>query len=177
MKKIMIIEPDLNISLIFAGQLRNCGYNVLTEINFWSGFNKMNSFDPDILICNNSTPQLRGKEIIKLLRGTTKHQNLPVIFLSSRLNTGNLSEIFINISTSTFFSKPFNVSELLMRIEIYSILNKYKDKLIELDDEWLYSDEITTSKNSYLSCNQIFNKNIDKYNPLFKDYFMFCAMK
>ena len=82
MIKIFIIEDDDIVAEIYKGKLQAEGYRVEVAHDGKSGYLRLLTFEPDLLLLDMMMPELSGLEILKLIRGNNALQQLPVIAFS-----------------------------------------------------------------------------------------------
>lgn len=115
MKRILIVEDDINLGTTLSGALEMQGYKVLYLTNGERTIEELSGFYPDIVILDIMlNGQLDGFEIAKLIRNES---NVPVLFTTSR--DGN--EDFIagfSIENTDYVRKPYKLMEVMLRIDI-----------------------------------------------------------
>jgi CheY-like chemotaxis protein len=82
MIKIFIIEDDEIVAEIYKGKLQSEGYRVEVAHDGKTGYLRLLTFEPDLLLLDLMIPELSGLEILKLIRGNDAVQQLPVIAFS-----------------------------------------------------------------------------------------------
>lgn len=71
---------------------------------------------PDVLLLDYSMPIMNGIEACKLLRSNESSQNLPIIMVTGHA-TSKVEDECILAGTTAYFSKPFNLNELLNKVD------------------------------------------------------------
>ncbi|MDT4965266.1 MAG: hypothetical protein QOJ64_3 [Acidobacteriota bacterium] len=82
MYRIFIIEDDEIVAEIYKDKLQVEGYDVEVAYDGESGYSRLKSFEPDLLLIDMMIPTLSGAEIIRLLRGQKAFKDLPIIAFS-----------------------------------------------------------------------------------------------
>jgi DNA-binding response OmpR family regulator len=119
MKKVLIIEDDLNLGTTLSGALEMQNYTVYYLTNGTDILNELQQFEPDIILLDivlNS--ELDGFEIARLIR--TKYDT-PIVFTTSRDGNEDFKAGF-QIKNTDYVRKPYRLMEVLLRIE--NILSK-----------------------------------------------------
>lgn len=116
MKKILVVDDDKILRAVLRHTLEQEGYQVTIES---SGMNAIQSFEndtPDIVISDVSMPEMDGFEFCRRLRSRPCGQLVPFIFLSAR---GDLEDRIQghSIGADDYLTKPFEIKELLAKIE------------------------------------------------------------
>ena len=73
------------------------------------------SFKPDMIILDIMLPDADGRELLKQLRSEPKTKDIPVLMISARYTAENVEHG--EFKPNGFLAKPFDIDELLDRIE------------------------------------------------------------
>lgn len=82
MHKIFIIEDDEIVAEIYKDKLQAEGYYVEVAHDGESGYSRLKSFEPDLLLLDMMVPKLAGLDILRRLRGSGGLKDLPIIAFS-----------------------------------------------------------------------------------------------
>lgn len=110
MKRIIIVEDDLILSLLLEKQIQRMGYEVVAKINNGEeAVEKIRKDDPDLVLMDiKLVGEMDGVEAIDHVR---KFSNVPVLYL-----TGNSDEITKKRAQATnpvaYMVKPVDMSQL-----------------------------------------------------------------
>ena len=114
-KNILVIEDNHAILDVITLILQSEAYKV-------SGLNKsadmmshIESFKPDLIILDIMLPDADGRELLKQLRSDVKTELIPVLMISARYTAQNVEHG--EFKPNGFLAKPFDIDELLDRIE------------------------------------------------------------
>lgn len=116
MKKILVVDDDKILRAVLQHTLEQEGYQV-TIVN--SGNDAIKSFErdtPDIVISDVAMPEMDGFEFCRLLRSRPSGQLVPFIFLSARDDLEDRIQGH-SIGADDYLTKPFEIKELLAKIE------------------------------------------------------------
>jgi DNA-binding response OmpR family regulator len=128
MKRILIVEDDVNLGTTLADVLEMHDFKVLYLTNGDQILEKVKHFKPDIVILDvmlNGT--LNGFEIAKLIR---KENNSPILFTTSRDGNEDLKTGF-SIENTDYIRKPYRLIEVTLRINNLLSLYEKTTKKIE----------------------------------------------
>ncbi len=111
---ILVIEDDraLREGLVLNFELH--GYRVVAAADGEEGMQKAFGLRPDLIVLDIMLPGWSGLDILTELRD--RNENVPVLILSARGSTDNKVE-GLNIGADDYLAKPFELSELLARVE------------------------------------------------------------
>lgn len=128
MKRILIVEDDLNLGTPLAGALEMMEYKVLYLTNDKQALEKFHEFKPDIVILDVMlNGELDGFEIAKLIR---LESNTPILFTTSRDGNDDFKKGF-SIVNSDYVRKPYKLMEVTMRLNNLLSLNEKATKKVE----------------------------------------------
>jgi DNA-binding response OmpR family regulator len=82
MYKIFIIEDDEIVAEIYKDKLQAEGYDVEVAHDGESGYFRLKTFEPDLLLLDMMVPELAGVDILRMLRGKKAFKDLPIIAFS-----------------------------------------------------------------------------------------------
>jgi len=114
MKKILIVDDDMDILVLMQTMLRMYDYQV-EVISHWENINKgISDFTPDLILLDISLGTADGRVICKELKGAETTRTIPVILFSAN---SELGKNYQEVSAEAFIAKPFELSHLLSTIK------------------------------------------------------------
>jgi len=114
MKKLLIIEDELDLIKGLKLNLSDEGYDVDWAVNGVDGLRKALEEAPDLIILDIMLPELDGLEVCRKLR--QKGIDIPIIMLTAK--GGEIDKVVgLEIGADDYLTKPFSVRELLARIK------------------------------------------------------------
>ena len=146
MKKILVVEDDMDIHNLIKNVLEKERYDVISAYSGTEALLLIEKKDLDLILLDLMIPGLSGEEIIK------KVKNIPIIVISAKISSEDKVNA-LSIGANDYITKPFDTNELLARIKVQLRLSK-KDNNVSLS----YKDMIL-DKNSHTS--YIKDKNIN----------------
>ncbi|WP_343305610.1 response regulator [Chitinophaga niabensis] len=112
MKKILIIEDNVEIRENIAEILELASYTVLTAENGKEGMETAIAHLPDLIICDIMMPVLDGYGVLHMLQKNEQLWNTPFIFLSAKAETAEIRK-GMEMGGDDYITKPFNTTDLL----------------------------------------------------------------
>ncbi|MFV8370056.1 response regulator transcription factor [Flavobacterium sp. LB2R40] len=112
--KILIIEDEIEIASSIKSYLKTNDIHCETACNYQSALNKITSYDYDCILLDLMLPDGDGFGILKELKALKKSDG--VIIISAKETLETKIEGF-NLGADDYLTKPFHLSELLVRIQ------------------------------------------------------------
>jgi len=82
-KKILLVEDDKTISLMYKTKLETGGFEVLTADNGADGLKLAKEHKPDIIMLDVILPQLDGFSVLEELKKDASIKKIPVVMLTN----------------------------------------------------------------------------------------------
>jgi DNA-binding response OmpR family regulator len=112
---ILVLEDDPSVQTLLRKQLQAHGFKVSLATDGLDGLMKLETLNPDLMICDVMMPNLDGVEFVKAIKGNTATQKIPVIFLTAKTDPRSMIE-GINVGARFYVTKPFQLDDLLSKI-------------------------------------------------------------
>ncbi|WP_017294567.1 sensor histidine kinase [Geminocystis herdmanii] len=143
-------------------------FQILTEQNYevrrvLSGHQalKITEIDPpDLMLLDIKMPEIDGYEVCRQLKSHKNTQHIPVIFLSALNETFDKVKAF-QVGGVDYITKPFNIPEVLARVENQLQLIKTKKRLEEKNQKLLSINQQLELQKQEL---EIVNKELEAFN-------------
>ena len=116
MKKILIIEDNLDVRENLAEILGLSNFETITAENGKIGVQKALDNAPDLILCDVMMPELDGYGVLNILGKKAKTAEIPFIFLTAKAERSDFRK-GMNLGADDYITKPFDQSELLDVIE------------------------------------------------------------
>ncbi len=145
--KILIIEDDIEISHMLNDYLSKNNYDTSIARDGINGIKIAKENNPDLIILDIMLPYKSGDEVLREVR---KFSDAPVIVLSAKESI-QMKVDLLKIGADDYVVKPFDLSELLARIETnlkryvksfnQKIIYNYKNIILNYDLKEVLVDE------------------------------------
>ena len=110
--KILIVEDDAGISDFIIPELEHEGYTTCLAVSGREALEKFDAEKPDLILLDIMLPELNGLEVLRRIRGVS---TVPIILETARGET--IDKINgLNLGADDYIPKPFEIEELLARI-------------------------------------------------------------
>jgi len=113
MKKVLVIEDDVEIVNLLEIHLKDIDCEVLKAYNGKEGLHIALTEKPDLVILDISMPEMDGIEVCKEIR---KKQSTPIIMLTAKVE--EIDRVLgLEIGADDYITKPFSIREFIARVK------------------------------------------------------------
>ncbi|PZD73711.1 Cyclic di-GMP phosphodiesterase Gmr [Acaryochloris thomasi RCC1774] len=132
--RILIVDdrPD-NLRLLHS-MLTQAGYDVRRAINGSTALMGIRAILPDLILLDINMPDMNGYEVCQELKQDSQTREIPIIFLSA-LDEGLDKVKAFSAGGVDYVTKPFEVMEVLARIENHLQLQRAKAEVEQLNSK------------------------------------------
>jgi DNA-binding response OmpR family regulator len=147
MKKILIIEDELNMVNGLKDNLEFDGYEVEIAMEGGSGLKRILGNKYDLILLDIMLPQISGFDICKAVR--KEGINTPIVLLTAKGE--EIDKVLgLELGADDYITKPFSLRELLARIK--AILRRVQNENEEgLEPEFISIGNIKVNFKNYLA--------------------------
>lgn len=178
--RILIVDDDPSIRSLLSQALSEEGYAVLTAMNGREAVHELEESrtPPDLMLLDLVMPEMSGWQVLDYLRGNLLQQ-FPVLILSAQRPDRSILEA-LNAELRDFVSKPFDLDELLIRIQallrrsprfaahtaghlrvhMLGALRVYRDETLLFDESWRNKPAKTIFKLLFTNSGQRYPKDV-----------------
>lgn len=134
-KLILLVEDESNLASVIKLNLELEGYSVINADNGQKSVEIFKFQKPDLVILDIMLPELNGIEACKQMKKI--NSETPVLFLSAKSSGADKIE-GLKSGGDDYLTKPFNLEELLLRVQI--LLKRHQSNSKE--DKYMISNFI-----------------------------------
>lgn len=117
--EILIVEDDVDINELLCNILTKKGYKVRSAFSGSEAKMCLEQFNYELVLLDLMLPGFSGEDIINEIR---KNKTMPIIVISAKSSQEDKINV-LKIGADDFISKPFDINEVLARVE--SQLRRY----------------------------------------------------
>lgn len=117
MKKILIIEDNLELRENLAEILELAGYESITAENGKQGVTAIKSERPDLILCDVMMPELDGFGVLKIINSDPELMHIPFLFLTAKTELEDMRK-GMTLGADDYITKPFDDADLIENIKI-----------------------------------------------------------
>ncbi|MGG6266832.1 response regulator [Leptolyngbya sp. AN03gr2] len=127
---ILLVDDTLDNLRLLSAMLNEQGYTVRSVTNGSTALMGMRAQPPDLVLLDITMPGMDGYEVCQHLREDPNTQEIPVIFISALNEAIDKIRAFA-VGGADFITKPFQVEEVIVRVEHQLKLCRLKQQLQE----------------------------------------------
>jgi signal transduction histidine kinase len=129
---IFIAEDEPTNLQVLYNILKKGNYRMAAAGNGKQALSMIPEACPDLILLDVMMPEMDGFEVCEQLKKTPGTKDIPVIFLTARVETTDVLKGF-EVGAVDYVTKPFKPAELLSRIKTHLELKFAREKLKELN--------------------------------------------
>ncbi|QNE05971.1 putative bifunctional diguanylate cyclase/phosphodiesterase [Croceicoccus marinus] len=123
-RQTILIVDDNPVNLgVVVDHLEQAGYDVLVALGGLEALDRVRFADPDLILLDVMMPDMNGFDVCRNLHGDPQYRDIPVIFMTALADVQDKVTAFAAGGVD-FVSKPFQVEELLARVQTHLALRK-----------------------------------------------------
>jgi diguanylate cyclase (GGDEF)-like protein len=132
--KILLVDDRIDNLELLSSILTKAGYEIRRAINGATALMGVRSAPPDLILLDINMPDMNGYEVCRQLKKDIQYQDIPIIFISA-LDDGLDKAKAFSAGGVDYISKPFEMMEVLSRIENHLQIKTARTKLNQLNIE------------------------------------------
>ena len=132
--RILIVDDTPQNTQVLGTILLKRGYRINVARNGRHALDVIEKVLPDIILLDVMMPELNGFETCKILKSSKKTKDIPIIFLTAKTDTEDIVQGF-DLGAVDYVTKPFNSTELLMRVQTHLDLKFSKEIIAKVNKE------------------------------------------
>ena len=143
-KILAVDDTPANLEVI-AETLNDAGYAVSTAIDGSRAIQRVQKFQPDLILLDVMMPIMDGFETCRQLKSNPDTASIPVIFITASADAEHKVKSF-SIGGVDYITKPFHAEEMLARVNTHLSLQRLNQHLEEQVVERTQTLEVTLSQ-------------------------------
>jgi DNA-binding response OmpR family regulator len=123
---ILAVDDEPHVLRLVKANLESSGYRVLTAEDGEEAINTVEREMPDLVLLDIMLPKMDGYAVCSRIR---EFSSVPIIMLTARSAQVDLVHGF-EVGADDYLTKPFDVTELLMRVQAVLRRSKWPDEVV-----------------------------------------------
>lgn len=150
---ILLVDDTPDNLRLLSTMLTEQGYEVRSVINGAMALMGVQAEPPDLILLDINMPQMNGYEVCQRLKVGDRTREIPVIFISALEDVLDKVKAFA-VGGVDYITKPFQVEEVLVRIEnqltICRLRKQLQEQNAQLQQQMLELQELNSLKEEFL---------------------------
>ena len=130
---LVVDDTPANLRLL-AGILNGKGYKVRPVPNGELALSAARGIPPDLILLDIMMPEMNGYEVCEKIKADERTRDIPVIFISAINDVLDKVKAFA-VGGVDYITKPFQMEEVLVRVETHLAMCQLQSKLKQKNDE------------------------------------------
>ena len=126
---ILVIDDSKFLQMHIKNVLSVRNYNVVASMNAEEGLSTLSSSDVNLIILDMELPDMHGLDLLRKIKANKLYSDIPVIVVSGSSNA-ELVRNSLKTGASDFIQKPFNVEELVLKVDISIVAERLSRKVL-----------------------------------------------
>lgn len=118
-KKILVFEDDKAMAKLYQVELTTKGFMVETAGDGIEGYDKAETFAPDIILLDIMMPKQNGIDTLKKFRANPKFKDIPILMLTNFGQESLVKEAFAGGATDYIFKYQSTPAEVTEKVKQY----------------------------------------------------------
>jgi len=136
--RVLIVDDNAANAELLEAYIRELPCEIEVASSGQQALEKVEEFEPDIILLDIMMPDMSGLEVCRLLKGDENTSDIPVIMVTALSELEDVEKA-VEAGTDDFLSKPVNRLELITRVKSLLRLRHLKS---ELERTLAYLDEV-----------------------------------
>lgn len=117
-KRILIVDDYQSNVMLLKTILKDKNFILETAYNGNEALEKIDSFQPDIILLDIMMPETDGYEVVERVRLNQSYNHISIVLITA-LNSERNMEKGLDLGANFYLVKPFSAKELLAIVEKY----------------------------------------------------------
>ena len=149
MNRILVVEDDPQLQLLYRSVLERAGFSVITALNGEDALKKLEATHIELIITDVMMPEMDGYDLVGSLRNA--RFDMPVLMITAKADFEDKKR-GLNLGADDYMTKPFNPLEAIARVNsnirrFYSLGTSPATEIIKVKDLELDVDACEFRKN------------------------------
>lgn len=114
MNRILIVEDDPQLQLLYRSVLERAGFSVITALNGEDALKKLEATRIELIITDIMMPKMDGYDLVGSLRNA--RFDMPVLMITAKADFEDKKRGF-KLGADDYMTKPIDVNEMILRVE------------------------------------------------------------
>jgi DNA-binding response OmpR family regulator len=114
MKKILIVEDEVNLTNTLKMRFEASGFEVDVAYDGQEALQKVRDNRPDLILLDLMLPKVDGYKVCRMLKYDEKYKSIPIIILTARAQEKD-RDLAVSMGADAYIVKPFESKDLIQK--------------------------------------------------------------
>ena len=114
MNRILVVEDDPQLQLLYRSVLERAGFSVITALNGEDALKKLEATHIELIITDVMMPEMDGYDLVGSLRNA--RFDMPVLMITAKADFED-KKLGFKLGADDYMTKPIDVNEMILRVE------------------------------------------------------------
>jgi len=115
--KVLIIDDDTNITEVWKIVFKQNGFEAISAVNARDGLDQAKSQKPDFILIDQIMPDMRGNDVLKVLKGDPATNMIPAALISNYSDSTLMQEAIQQGALDYILKYQIEPSDLVNKIK------------------------------------------------------------
>ena len=144
---ILVIDDNPTNLGVLYNTLISSGYEVLVEMDGFSGIEQAKNYPPDLILLDIMMPEIDGFETCRQLQAIPSTKNIPIIFMTALADPVDKVK-GLHLGAVDYITKPFQQEEVVARIQTHLKIRRLN---LELEQQKQNLEQIVQQRTAELT--------------------------
>ncbi|MEG3638587.1 fused response regulator/phosphatase [Magnetococcus sp. PR-3] len=150
MKKILIVEDDLDNRQLLNRYLTWEGYQAIEATNGHEGIAAFKQHRPDLVLMDLKMPLMDGLQAAREIKEITQEQFVPILFITASDDDEQVSIQCLEAGGDDFLNKPFTRTALRVRLQAWDRVHRLNHRLLKQRNQLMNEQALLSQTLSHL---------------------------
>ena len=126
MKRVLIIEDEIDLAELLAFNLEKEGYDATCVHDGKLGLDRARADHPDLILLDLMLPGMLGTDVCKALRKDTRAAHIPIIMITAKGDEID-RVVGFEVGADDYIVKPFSMREVVLRVK--AVMRRFEDEV------------------------------------------------
>lgn len=132
MSKILVIDDSKTTRHVLNTSLKSYGHDIISAVDGEEGIAMVQKERPDLILLDIHMPKMDGFETCRIIKKNHNLKDIPILFMTGHYKSVQDAVKGFELGACDYIRKPFEIDELLARVEVMLKIKVQQDTIKEL---------------------------------------------
>lgn len=126
--RVLLVEDNFDLRSYVGKMMAAMGHEVITAVDGREGWQRLEDFEPDVIVSDLMMPNMDGYELLKLVKTTERTRHIPYIMITAKHELESKIE-GLGMGADDYLPKPINIRELDARVRNLRNMKRFQQSV------------------------------------------------